>query len=104
MDSPITMFVILVNHLFQTTTHSYSVNANVDSTYAIKSTLFLSKPLVYTFSNNGMVNNIIWYAILGNNNLLMVIRNIERVIVKINILRPVIIVSVYVVGNWFCVI
>ena len=60
--------------------------ANVYSTYAIKSTLVLLKISVYAFSNNGMVNNIILHAIMGNNNLLMVISNIERVIVKINIL------------------
>ena len=81
-----------------------SNNANVYSTYAIKSTLVLLKISVYAFSNNGMVNNIILHAIMGNNNLLMVISNIERVIVKINILWPVIIVPVYVVGNWFCAI
>ena len=66
--------------------------------------MVLLKILVYDFSNNGMVNNIILHAIMGNNNLLMVISNMESVIVKINILRPVIIVPVYVVGNWFCAI
>ena len=61
-------------------------NANVYSTYAIKLTLVLLRISVYAFSNYGMVNNIIFHAIMGNNNLLMVISNIERVIVKINIL------------------
>ena len=77
---------LIIMFVSKTTTNSYSVIGNVYSTYVIKLTLVLLKISVYAFSNNGMVNNIILHAIMGNNNLLMVISNIERVIVKINIL------------------